>query len=176
MERATKRIPAGAWPKALQRDRITLSFLDRHRRRLALRADGGTEFLLDLAETAALSEGDGLALESGGFVWVAAAAEALLEVTAPSDAALGRLAWHLGNRHLPAQIEPGRILIRADHVIEEMLRGLGAAVRAVTAPFDPESGAYGGGHRHDHDDHDHPHEHEHAHAHDGPGSRRGGGR
>jgi urease accessory protein len=174
MERATQLIPAGAWPISRQRDRITLTFLDRHRRRLTLTADGGTEFLLDLAEAVALREGDGLALESGGFVRVAAAAEALIEITARSDAELGRLAWHLGNRHLPAQIEPGRILIRADHVIEEMLRGLGAAVRAVEEPFDPESGAYGGDHRHEHGDRAHDHEHVHAGEPVHTGGRRGG--
>jgi urease accessory protein len=168
MERATQYLPAGAWPERFERDQITLSFLDRHRRRLALRADGGTEFLLDLAEAAALRDGGGLALDSGGFVRVRAAAEELFEVTARSADELARLAWHLGNRHLPAQIEAKRILIRADHVIADMLRGLGASVRAISAPFDPESGAYDTAHRHEHaHDHGHGHDHEHAHSHGG---------
>jgi urease accessory protein len=167
MERATQYLPAGAWPERFERDRITLSFLDRHRRRLALCADGGTEFLLDLAEAAALQDGGGLALESGGFVRVRAAAEDLLEVTARSADELARLAWHLGNRHLPAQIERERILIRADHVIGDMLRGLGASVRAISSPFDPESGAYDNSHRHEHaPDHDHGHDHDQGHDHD----------
>ena len=183
MERATQYLPAGAWPERFERDRITLSFLDRHRRRLALRADGGTEFLLDLAEAAALREGGGLALESGGFVRVRAAAEALFEITARSADELARFAWHLGNRHLPAQIEAQRILIRADHVIADMLRGLGAGVRPISAPFDPESGAYDTAHRHEHGhdpdsgpdhgpDHGHDHGHDHAHAHGGTPTHR----
>ncbi|HUC61450.1 MAG TPA: urease accessory protein UreE [Alphaproteobacteria bacterium] len=162
MERAIKVIRSGAWDRSREQGRITLPFVDRHRRRLVLRADGGTEFLLDLAETTALRAGDGLELESGAIVVVRAADEDLYEVIARSPAELGRLAWHLGNRHLPAQIERERILIRADHVIADMLRGLGASVRAISAPFDPESGAYSGAHGHEHA-HDHEHGHDHGH-------------
>jgi len=95
-----------------------------------------------------LHHGDGLKLEDGGIVEVRAAAEALVEITAADAGALARLAWHLGNRHLPAEIGGGRILIRDDHVIVDMLKGLGAEVRKVKAPFDPEGGAYG---QHNHD-------------------------
>jgi len=184
VKRATEVLPRGSWSGRPQRDRITLAFDDRFRRRIALTADGGFRFLLDLPEACVLRDGDGLALDDGGVVAVAAATEALIEVTAGSPAALARLAWHLGNRHLPAQIEASRILIRDDHVIVDMLRGLGATVRPVTAAFDPEGGAYGQhnhdpGHRHgaganarhlhrhdDHRGHDHGHEHHHGHDHD----------
>jgi urease accessory protein len=142
MERITEIAPAGTWPTTAERDRITLAHHDRHRRRLAMTAAGGTEFLLDLPATATLHDGDGLKLASGAYVRVVAAPEALLEVTAASPAALARLAWHLGNRHLAAEIGGERILIRADHVIADMLRGLGAGVREISAAFDPESGAY----------------------------------
>jgi urease accessory protein len=95
-----------------------------------------------------LHTGDGLKLEEGGFVEVKAAEEDLVEVRGRDAASFARLAWHLGNRHLPAQIEGERILIRDDHVIIDMLKGLGAEVRKVRAPFDPEGGAYG---QHNHD-------------------------
>ena len=74
--------------------------------------------------------------------------EALTEIRAASTAELLRLAWHIGNRHLPAQLAGDRIYIREDYVITDMLRGLGAKVRAVLAPFSPEQGAYAGGHAH----------------------------
>jgi urease accessory protein len=154
MERITEITPAGTWPRAAERDRITLAHHDRHRRRLAMTAAGGTEFLLDLPATATLHDGDGLRLASGAYVRVVAAPEALLEVTAASPAALARLAWHLGNRHLAAQIGAERILIRADHVIADMLRGLGAGVREIDAAFDPESGAYDPAPPHHHHHHD----------------------
>ncbi|MFL1461920.1 urease accessory protein UreE [Roseococcus sp. DSY-14] len=154
-------------------DTVTLDFDDRFRRRRRYRADGGLDFLLDLPEAAVLRHGDGLLLEDGRAVAVRAAPEALLEVTAGEAIGLPRLAWHLGNRHLPAEMDGARILIRRDHVIEEMLRGLGAGLREVTAPFNPEGGAYGEhnrqpahphGHHHAHG-HDHPHDHDHAHGH-----------
>jgi urease accessory protein len=155
LPRATTRHPAGAWPEDAARDTVTLDFDDRHRRRRRYLAEGGLAFLLDLPEAAVLRDGDGLALEGGGFVRVRAAPEPLVEVTAATPGEVARLAWHLGNRHLPAQIGEGRILIRHDHVIERMLQGLGATLRRVEAPFDPEGGAYGehnrqAGHHHHH--------------------------
>ena len=107
-----------------------------------MRAEGGLQFLLDLPEAVALRHGDGLVLEDGRIVAVAARPEPLLEVGAGDAHHLARLAWHIGNRHIPAAIEAGRILIRPDHVIAAMLAGLGATVSAVEAPFDPEGGAY----------------------------------
>jgi urease accessory protein len=119
----------------------------------------GSAFLLDLDEAVALREGDGLLLEGGGVILVRAAPEPMLQVTASTPELLMRLAWHLGNRHLPTQIEGTRILIREDHVIAAMLRGLGATVEAVQAPFHPEGGAYGEHKGHHHHGHDHDHEH-----------------
>ena len=141
----------GAWSEP-PADRITLDYDGRHRRRIALTADGGTRMMLDLPESRILPGGAGLQLADGRIVEVIAAQEPLMEVRARDGAALLRLAWHIGNRHLTAQIEPDRILIRRDRVIAAMLQGLGATLAEVEAPFDPEGGAYGGAHQgHDHD-------------------------
>jgi urease accessory protein len=159
LPRATAVKPAGHWPESEARGAVTLDFDDRHRRRRRYTAEGGLAFLLDLPEAAVLRDGDGLALEGGGFVLVRAAPEPLVEVRAETPAQLARLAWHLGNRHLPTRIEAERLLIRDDHVILDMLRGLGAAVRRVSEPFDPEGGAYGEHNRQP----SHPHGHHHHH-------------
>lgn len=139
-------------------DVIVLDYDDRHRRRVAMTASGGLAFLLDLAAVPDLRDGDALVLEDGRLVRIEAAAEPLLEIVCADARHLARLAWHLGNRHLPTQIRDGMLLIRKDHVIAEMARGLGAQVREIRAPFDPEKGAYhesAGAHsRHDHG-HDH---------------------
>ncbi|HZB93502.1 MAG TPA: urease accessory protein UreE [Stellaceae bacterium] len=145
---------AGRWPEAEARGTVTLAYDDRHRRRLRLVSDAGEAFLLDLPRAGVLDDGDGLELSDGRWLRVKAAPEALLQVTAASPALLLRLAWHLGNRHLPAQIEGERILIRDDAVIAAMLTGLGAHLSPVKAPFRPEGGAYAGTH-----DHDHAHDH-----------------
>ncbi len=167
LPRATAVRPAGSWTPAEARDAVTLGFDDRHRRRRRYTGERGLAFLLDLAKAAVLRDGDGLALEDGGIVVVRAAPEPLVEVTAATPEALARLAWHLGNRHLPAEIGPGRILIRDDHVIVRMLEGLGATLRRVQAPFSPEGGAYrehnrqpGHGHHHDHSHGHHHHHHD----------------
>jgi urease accessory protein len=161
MKRAVEVVRAGAWPSAQRADTVTLLFDDRYRRRLRMLGDGGLDFLLDLAEPVVLRGGDGLRLEEGGFVEVKAAEEDLIEICSRDAAAFARLAWHLGNRHLPAEISADRILIRDDHVIVDMLKGLGAQIRSVKAPFDPEGGAYG---QQNHD-HSHPHGHVHDHRH-----------
>jgi urease accessory protein len=132
-------------------DVITLDHHARHRRRCLLLTDSGRELMLDLANTAHIADGDGLALDGGGHVVVRAAREDLLEIRAADGSALARLAWHLGNRHTPAEITAGAIYIEADHVLEEMLVGLGARVKGVRRAFEPESGAYAGHHRHTHD-------------------------
>ncbi|SEQ85254.1 urease accessory protein [Solimonas aquatica] len=143
---ASEVLVAGSWNPALACDRLTLDYDERHRRRFRYVAEGGTQFLLDLPRVTVLQEGDGLKLDDGRVIQIAAAPEALLEVRAGSAEALVRLAWHIGNRHLPAQLAADRILIREDHVIAAMLEGLGAVVRPVFAPFTPESGAYAHGH------------------------------
>ncbi len=118
--------------------------------------DHGTVFLLDEAEAVQLRHGDGLKLEDGRIVEVLAAPEALLEVRAADPVHLLKLGWHLGNRHLAAEMHADRILIRDDHVIAHMLEHLGAKLCRVQAPFDPEGGAYGGAHvGHNHGDHGH---------------------
>lgn len=164
---ATTVLAAGSY--GAPADTVTLDFDGRHRRRIALTGDGGLAFLLDLPKATALQAGDGLLLEDGRIVRVKAAPEPLTEVTADDPHHLLRLAWHLGNRHLPAMIEAGRILIRRDHVITEMVRGLGGRARDIEAPFDPEGGAYGGsagGHGHSHaETHGHAHADAHGHSH-----------
>jgi urease accessory protein len=151
----TEILRAGSWPLDTADDTITLSYDERHRRRLRYVAEGGTQFLLDLPRATVLASGDGLKLEDHRIVCVTAAPEQLVEITAPDAATLIRLAWHIGNRHLPAQLEPQRILIREDAVIVTMLRGLGATVNPIVAAFTPESGAYSAASPHLHPVHAH---------------------
>ena len=149
---------------------ITLTKDQRHRRRISLTADNGLQFLLDLPRAVQLGHGDGLQLENGQIIVVAAEPEPLMAVRARDPHHLLLLAWHLGNRHLEAQIEPGRILVRRDHVIEHMLQHLGAETELVSEPFSPEGGAYGdvhASHHHHHEHGEHGHHHHHDHAHDG---------
>jgi urease accessory protein len=129
-------------------DCVVLDASERHRRRIVLTAEGGTSFLLDLPQAVVLRDGDGLVLEDGAIVRVAGRREPLIEVTAESPHQLARLAWHIGNRHTDVEIAGERLRIRRDHVLEEMLRGLGASLSPVEAPFDPEPGAYGHEQRH----------------------------
>jgi urease accessory protein len=150
MIRATSVIPAADLvPPA---DSVTLDFEARHRRRISMRTDGGLEFLLDLEKAHRLREGDRLVLEDGRHIAVIAASEPLAEIRCDDLRHLVRVAWHLGNRHLPTMLDGDRLVIRRDHVIEEMVHGLGARVAAIIAPFNPEGGAYAGGHHHHGDD------------------------
>jgi urease accessory protein len=137
-------------------DQVVLPHDGRHLRRKLLHPEGGGMVMLDLKETVMLCDGDLLSLDDGTCLKVVSAPEALLEIVARDRLHLTELAWHLGNRHLAAQIEEGRILILHDHVIEDMLIGLGATVRHVNEPFQPARGAYhSGGHEHAHGRHDH---------------------
>jgi urease accessory protein len=156
--RARSVLPAGSWDAARAADTVRLDYDARHRRRIVLMTEGGRELLLDLPRAARLRDGDGLVLDGGGVVMVAAQPEPLLEIGAHDAGALARIAWHLGNRHLPVQLLGTRLRIRADHVIAEMVTLLGGHVTHIEAPFDPEPGAYAGGHAHHAPDHDHPHE------------------
>lgn len=131
-------------------DRVTLDYRDRFLRRKRLVTEGGATLHVDLPETVSLDEGDALVLLDGRHVAVAAAAEPLVAVTAADPRALARLAWHVGNRHTPAEIGEGRLLVQRDHVIEDMLRRLGATLTPLMAPFRPEGGAYGHGRTHGH--------------------------
>jgi urease accessory protein len=135
-------------------DSIALDHTARHRRRVVFTAAGGLQFLLDLERAHALRDGDGLVLEDGRVVLVKALPEPLLEVRGKDARHLAALAWQIGNRHLEAQIESARILIRRDHVIADMLRGLGAELREIEEIFEPEAGAYSHGHTNGHH-HDH---------------------
>jgi urease accessory protein len=174
-------------------DTVVLDFDDRHRRRMAMTGTRGLEFLLDLESAVALRGGDALVLDDGRLVEVVAAPEPLAEIRCNDPQHLVRVAWHLGNRHLPTQIMGKGLRIRRDHVIAAMVTGLGARVIEIEAPFDPEGGAYAeashahaeahshahaeasahahashdhGHHHHDHDDHHHHDEHcDHDHHH-----------
>jgi len=119
---------------------------DRHRRRVVLVGEHGVTYLLDLPKPAQLRDGDGLVLEDGAVVRVTGKAEPLAEISAKTPQELARIAWHIGNRHTDVQIIAGKLRIRRDHVLEDMLRGLGASVTPVEAVFDPEGGAYDHGH------------------------------
>ncbi len=144
---------AGHWPKEKTAGTLTLDFDARHRRRIRLTADQGEDILLDLPKAVAMADGDGLQLEDGRWLRIQAAAEHIVEVRHEDPDQLVRLAWHLGNRHLPTEIRNQVLCIRPDHVIEDMLRGFGAHLVTVQAPFQPEGGAYDShGHHHSHDD------------------------
>jgi urease accessory protein len=165
MIRATKVLGQHRWKEAAA-DTVVLDFDDRHRRRMAMTGTRGLEFLLDLENAVALRGGDALVLEDGRLVEVVAAPELLIEIKGSDPHHLIRVAWHLGNRHLPTQIMPKGLRIRRDHVIEAMVKGLGARIVEIEAPFDPEGGAYAGSaHGHAHEEHGHT-GHDHAHGHD----------
>jgi urease accessory protein len=166
LPRVEEILPRSKW-SAQPIDRVVLDYDDRFRRRIVLRGQRGTRFLLELAEPRLLMDGDGLKLDTGKIVAVEAAAESLAEITCENGAELVRVAWHLGNRHLPTQLMDGRLRIREDHVIIDMVEKLGAQVKLIKAPFQPEGGAYGHGQVHAHD-HGHSHGHAHSHDHDHP--------
>src|SRR5438445_10931014 len=163
MIRATQVKPQHRWTET-PTDTVVLDFDDRHRRRVAMTGTRGLAFLLDLENAVALRGGDALVLEDGRLIEVVAAPEPLLEIRGADPHHLIRVAWHLGNRHLPTQIVGKGLRIRRDHVIEAMVKGLGARIIEIEAPFDPEGGAYAGGaHAHAAAE---AHAHEaHAHAH-----------
>jgi len=129
-------------------DTITLDSDSRHVRRARVQSDGGQAVLIDLGEASFLQDGDALAV-GDGLIEIRAAAEPLLEIKAQNALALARLAWHLGNRHAPAELTAEVILIQPDHVLQHLAEGLGASVRPVSRAFQPEAGAYGHGHEHE---------------------------
>ena len=151
MKRVAEIKSAGGWNAGGAIDFVVLDAQDRHRRRVVLVGEQGATYLLDLPKPAQLRDGDGLLLEDGSIVRVTGKPEPLLEISAPSARELARLAWHIGNRHTDVQIIGNKLRIRRDHVLEAMLRGLGAQLTHIEAPFDPETGAY------DHNGHDHEH-------------------
>jgi urease accessory protein len=164
-------------------DTVTLDHEGRHRRRVALTGDNGLEFLLDLDKATILGDGDAVKLEDGRLVQVKAAPQRLLEVKAENPLRLLKVAYHVGNRHSPAEVTADAIYIEEDHVLAEMVRGQGCTATLVMRAFQPERGAYEhdcghdhghhdhghhdhGHHGHDHHDHDHHKHDQHAHSHD----------
>jgi urease accessory protein len=150
--RSTNIIAADSWNGANAVDQVVLDFDERHRRRITLTGERGTLFLLDLPHATVLHDGDGLVLDDGSIVRVVGRTEPLVEIAATSAHDLARLAWHLGNRHTDVQVIGDKLRIRRDHVLEDMLRKLGAELSPIDAPFEPERGAY---------EHDHAHSHDH---------------
>ena len=143
--------PSGQWPGDKAVGSLTLDFDQRHRRRIRLSDDLGQDLLLDLPNTVAMADGDGLQLDDGRWLKVRAATELVVEVRHPDPHQLVRIAWHLGNRHLATEIREQVLRIRPDDVIEQMLLRFGAEIVKVQTTFQPEGGAYGG-HRHNHDE------------------------
>jgi urease accessory protein len=148
MKRVAGIKPANGWEADTAVDFIVLDAQDRHRRRVVFVGEHGATYLLDLPKPILLRDGDGLLLEDGSIVRVTGKSEPLVEISAASSRELTRMAWHIGNRHTDLQLAGDKLRIRRDHVLEEMLRGLGATLNFIEAPFDPESGAYDHGHGH----------------------------
>jgi urease accessory protein len=142
-------------------DTITLDYEARFLRRKRLVSDSGEAFLVELPETRSLSATDGFVLDDGRIIAIHPKPEPIMKVM---GANLARIAWHIGNRHTPCQIKTDYLLIQQDHVVEHMLRLLGAQIEKLDAPFTPEGGAYGHGRTHSHE-HNHQHNHEHSHEH-----------
>ena len=194
MQRATRIVRKPAVKHDQVIDQVTLDHEGRHKRRIVLQGDKGTGFLLDLDKASVLNDGDALKLEDGTLILVKAAPESLLEIKADNPLRLLKMAWHIGNRHTPAEIIAEAIYIQDDHVLAEMVRGQGCHAHHVTRPFQPEAGAYahaghdhgahdhgahdhgahaghdhgpdcGCGHDHSHDHHNHSHTHLHDHSH-----------
>jgi urease accessory protein len=150
LPRAHTHRPAGQWPNDTAVGSLTLDFDQRHRRRIRLTDDLGQDLLLDLPDAVAMADGDGLHLDDGRWLRIRAAIELVVEIRHTDPSQLLRLAWHLGNRHVPTEIRDQVLCIRPDHVIEEMLFGLGAKLIKVQVAFQPQSGAYGRHHHHHH--------------------------
>jgi urease accessory protein len=129
-------------------DRVVLDYDDRHRRRITMTGVGGTAFLLDLPSPAELRGGDALLLEDGRLVEIVAAPESLLEIRCADARHLARVAWHIGNRHVPVQVLANALRIRRDHVLADLARQLDAQIEEIEAPFTPEGGAYQNAHAH----------------------------
>jgi len=157
---------------------LTLAFDARCKSRLAATLDSGEEVALVLPRGTVLRDGDVLVADDGGLIRVVAAAESVLVVRAPDVLTLTRAAYHLGNRHTPVEVGVDYLKLEYDPVLADMLKRLGALVDQVEMPFQPETGAYGGGHRHGHDEtfaedyalaqqvygehHGHSHDHDHG--------------
>lgn len=183
--------PHGIAPVLVKRAvKLVLPFGDRSKSRLRATLDNGNEVALFLPRGTVLRGGDLLVAEDGTFVEVQAAAESVLQVTAADALSLMRAAYHLGNRHTPVEVGRDYLRLEYDPVLADMLVRLGVTIARAELPFEPEAGAYGGGHKHGHDatfaedyaaaqavfhehhghdhghDHDHDHDRGHSHSHD----------
>jgi urease accessory protein len=168
MPRATRVLaPAERHDRPLA-DTVILDYAQRNAQKITVTGVKGGVIEIALHEPARLRTDDLLLLEDGGLVEVVAASEPLIEARTGDIAGLSRLAWHLGDRHVPVQVLPNRIRARRDAAIEALLASLGAKVMLIEAPFEPEGGAYAASHGHDHahDHHGHSHGHGHDHSHD----------
>src|SRR5262245_830525 len=150
MRRVTTIKAAGEWRETDATDRVVLAADERQRRRAVLTTQSGATFLLDLEKPVTLRDGDGLVLEDGAIVRVTGTPEDLVEILTRVKSDAIRLAWHIGNRHTDLQVIGHRLRIRRDHVLEDMLHGLGADLTPVEAPFEPEVVAASAAHDHDH--------------------------
>ena len=128
-------------------DTITLTYDQRFIRRKKLVSDNNFGFLVNLSETVSLKKNDGFLLDNGSIILIKSAEEELLEITSNN---LMKITWHIGNRHIPCQIENDRLLIQVDKVIENLVIKLGGSVKIVKEEFNPEGGAYGLGRTHGH--------------------------
>ncbi len=157
---------------------LTLPFDARCKSRLAATLDNGEEVAVLMPRGTVLRDGDVLVADDGALVRIVAAAQAVLHVRAPDRVTLTRAAYHLGNRHIPVEIGDDALTLESDPVLADMLKRLGTTVEEASLPFQPETGAYGGGHRHGHDEtfaedyalaqqvYGEHHGHEHGHSHD----------
>jgi urease accessory protein len=166
ISRATRVLAAAERRDRPLADTVILDYAQRSStQKIAVTGVKGGAFEIDLHQPARLRTDDLLLLDDGGLVEVVAAPEPLIEARAADVAALSRLAWHLGDRHVPIQVLPNRIRARRDAAVEELLKALGAKTTVLEAPFEPEGGAYASSHGHGHADHDHARGH-HGHSHD----------
>jgi urease accessory protein len=174
MPRATRVLNAAERPDTPAVDTLILTHAQRQAQKGFLFGTKGICVELDLPEAVRLRTDDALVLDDGGLVEIVAEPEPLIEARAADLPSLARLAWHLGDRHVPVQILERRLRLKRDPAVEALLESLGAKVTAIEAPFEPEGGAYDAvsddhGHHHHHDHrhgHDHGHDHTHGHDHD----------
>lgn len=167
MQRATRVIAAAERHGRPITDIVILDYAQRSAQKITVTGAKGDSIEIDLREPARLRTDDLLLLDDGGLVEVVAAPEPLIEARAGDLAALSRLAWHLGDRHVLVQVLPNRIRVRREAAIETLLASLGAKVTMIEAPFEPEGGAYAQSRGHGHDDaHHHGHSHSHGHRYD----------
>ena len=174
MPRVTKVLRAGE-PRPAVTDTLILDFAQRQTKQGFFFTGKGTCIEFDFAESPVLATDDALVLDDGGLIDIVADAEALIEARIPDPAALARMTWRLGDRHVPVQVFANRLRLRRDAEIEALVAGIAAKLTPLTAPFEPDGASVHADHAHDHHhghthdhahDHDHHHDHDHGHAHE----------